>query len=167
MKGYWLRFETFAVGVIGVFSGLFLFQTYQYGRRAALFPRIISGAVLFLTRFFIGSRIRRIKKQKGLPSEKKRHRMPVETEVAAAQGINWLLTLAAATGFFVLIYFIGFGGATFFYVTTHLYLSGYREHKVIFGFALAMAILMVGSGYLFSIPLPWGVLVERMLAAAR
>ncbi len=162
MKKYLLRFETFAVGAIALFSGLFLYQTYQYGRRAALFPRIISLTVLFLTAVFFYSRVRRIRKQTGASET-----TVIDTNSGrscdGAEKVSWIVTLSVATAFLVLIYLIGFGPATFFYVPAHLYISGYRRHKVIFGFALAMAILMVGSGYLFSIPLPQGVLIESIL----
>jgi hypothetical protein len=87
----------------------------------------------------------------------------VRSEVSQAGGINWLLTLSAATGFFVLIYLVGFGPSTFFYVTAHLYLAGYRRHRVIFLFALAMAIVIFLTGYLFTIPLPEGVLVQMIV----
>lgn len=163
MREQLLKFETFAVATIAVFSGLFLVQTYEYGRRAALFPRGVSITILFLTGFFIVSRIRRaMSKQK---TAMKEATVPAEVsgKVTEVGGVNWLLTLSAATGFFVLIYLFGFGPSTFFYVTAHLYLAGYRRHGVIFLFALAMAIVIVLTGYLFTIPLPDGVLVQRFV----
>ena len=166
MKSYLWRFETFAVVAIGVFSGLFLFQTYQYGRRAALFPRIISLTVLFLAVVFVYSRVRRTRKQKAPFSKEETVRAPSGAEPAAAEGVNWLLTLAAATGFLVFIYFIGFAAATFFYVAAHLYLAGYHRHQVIWAFAAAMAITMLGTAYLFAIPLPQGLVVDMILGTA-
>lgn len=162
MKRYLWRFETFAVAAIGVFSGLFLLQTYQYGRRAALFPRIISLTVLFLTGVFVVSRVRRISKQKTASSKEETVRPPSGTKPATAEGVNWLLTLAAATGFLVFVNLIGFGAATFFYVAVHLYLAGYYRHPVIWAFAAAMAITIVGTAYLFAIPLPQGLLIEMI-----
>jgi uncharacterized membrane protein YfcA len=167
MRDQLLKLETFAVGTIAVFSALFLLQTYEYGRRAALFPKLVSFTILFLTGCFLVSRLRRaIKRQR--TEVKKKETIPVEVESEATQpaGVHWLLTLSAATGFFVLIYLVGFGPATFFYVATHLSLAGYRRHSVIALFALAMAIIIVGTGYLFTIPLPEGVLVE-MIAGER
>jgi len=160
MREQLLKFETFAVGTIAVFSGLFLLQTYQYGRRAALFPRVVSFTILFLTGFFIVSRIRRAMVK---PPAKKETTRIVQSEITQAGGVHWLLTLSAATGFFVLIYLVGFGPSTFFYVTAHLYLAGYRRHRVIFLFALAMAIVIFLTGYLFTIPLPEGVLVPMIV----
>ncbi len=162
MREHLQKFETFAVGAIAVFSGLFLIQTYQYGRRAALFPRVVSFTILFLTAFFIVSRIRRTMVK---PPAKKETASVIRTEITQAGGVHWLVTLSAATGFFVLIYLIGFGPSTFFYVATHLYLAGYRRHTVTFLFALAMAIIIVGTGYLFTIPLPQGVLVETLIGS--
>lgn len=157
------KFETFAVATVAVFSGLFFVQTYEYGRRAALFPRVVSGTVLFLTGFFVVSRIRRAMAKQKTAMKEQPVTVEVVSEVNEAGGVNWLLTLSAAMTFFVLIYLVGFGLSTFVYVATHLYLAGYRRHRVIFLFAIAMAIVIVGAGYLFTIPLPEGVLVQMIV----
>lgn len=159
MREHSLKFETFAVGAIALFSGLFFLQTYQYGRRAALFPRVVSLTILFLTGVFIVSRIRRAMVK---PPSKKETASVVQSEISQARGVNWLLTLSAATGYCALIYLIGFGPATFFYVVTHLYLAGYPRRTVTFLFALAMAIIIVVTGYLFTVPLPEGLLMEML-----
>jgi hypothetical protein len=160
MKASWFRLEIIAVGTIAVFSALFLLQTYDYGRRAALFPRLISVTILFLTAVFIVSRLGRgLKRAAATQRENLRPEVGSETR---AGGISWLLALAAASGFSALIYLIGFGFATFAYVATHLYLAGYRRHIVVFFFARAMAAVMVFTGYLFNIQLPRGVLVEMI-----
>jgi hypothetical protein len=162
MREHLRKFETFAVGTIAVFSGLFLFQTYDYGRRAALFPRVVSITVLFLTGFFIISRIRKAMAKQKTALKEQPVTVEIVSEVNEAGGVNWLLTLSSATAFFVLIYFVGFGLSTFVYVATHLYLAGDRRHSVIFSFAIAMAIIIVGTGYLFNISLPEGVLVQMI-----
>jgi hypothetical protein len=66
----------------------------------------------------------------------------------------------------VFIYFIGFAAATFFYVAAHLYLAGYHRHQVVWAFAAAMAITMLGTAYLFAIPLPQGLVVDMILETA-
>jgi hypothetical protein len=160
MKASWFRLETIAVGTIAVFSALFLLQTYDYGRRAALFPRLISVTILVLTALFIVSRLRRGLKR-GAAAQRESLRAEVRSETRGG-GISWLLALAAASGFSALIYLIGFGFATFVYIATHLYLAAYRRHIVVFLFALAMAAVMVLTGHLFNIQLPRGVLVEMI-----
>jgi hypothetical protein len=164
MREYLLKFETVAVATIAGFSGLFLFQTYQYGHRAALFPRVVSLTVLFLTGFFIVSRLRRAMAKQKSAAKEEPARVKIAGELDRAAGVNWLVTLSAATAFFILIYLVGFGLATFIYVAAHLYLAGYRRHSVVFLFAMAMAVLIVGTGYLFSIPLPQGLLVQMIAA---
>ena len=164
MKKYLMRFETMAVGTIGLFSVLFLIQTYNYGRRAALFPRIMSLTVLILILFYIFSRIRWMLKKKGALSKKEPVRAGVVVKADQHQGVNWPLTFGAGIGFCILMFLIGFGMSTVCYIATHTYLAGYRKHKVIFLYALAMGVMMVLIGYAFMIPLPKGVLVEMISA---
>ncbi len=164
MIRYLWKFETVAVGAIGAFSLLFLIQTYNYGRRAALFPRLISGIVLFLILFFIASRVRRLLKikRKGATAAES---LPAKGEAVAdsSQRVKWTLTFGAAIGFCILMYLIGFGPATAFYLATHIYLAGYRKLKVIFLYALALGAMMVFIGHLFKVPLPEGIFVEPIL----
>lgn len=162
MKKYLMRFETVAVGTIGLFSALFFIQTYNYGRRAALFPRIVSLMVLILVLFYIFSRIRRMLKKKGTLSKKEPVQAGVVAQADQPQGVNWTLTFGAGIGFCILMFLIGFGLSTVCYMVTHTYLAGYRKHKIIFLYALAMGVTMVLIGYAFMIPLPKGVLVEMI-----
>jgi hypothetical protein len=160
MKASWFRLEIIAIGTIAIFSALFLLQTYDYGRRAALFPRLISVTILFLTAIFVVTRVRRgMKRAPAAPRESPRAEVGSESR---AGGISWLLALAAATGFSALIYLIGFCFSTLVYVASHLYLAGYRRHGVVFLFAVAMAALVAVTGYLFNIQLPRGVVVEMI-----
>jgi hypothetical protein len=160
MRASVIKMETIAVGTIAVFSAVFLLQTYAYGRRAALFPRLVSLTILLLTGIFIVSRIRKALKRKTVAAEEES--VGVVSEAARAGGMNWLVALSAATGFCALIYLIGFGPSTFIYVSSHLYLAGYRRHSVVFLFALAMAAVVIVTAYLFNIQLPGGVLFERI-----
>jgi len=162
MIRYLWKFETVAVGAIGAFSLLFLIQTYTYGRRAALFPRLISWIVLFLILFFIASRVLRLLKRKGATDAEP---LPAKGAAAAdsSQRVRWTVTFGAAIGFCILMYLIGFGPATAFYLATHIYLAGYRKLKVIFLYALALGAMMVFIGYLFKVPLPEGIFVEPIL----
>ncbi len=162
MRKFLSRYETVAVGAICAFSALFLVQTYDYGRRAALFPRAISILVLFLILCFIFSRIRRMFKEKRSPSKEVPHRAEGAGEAGQRQGVKWILSFGGAIGFCILMYLIGFGLATVCYVAAHTYWAGYRRHKVTFMYALALGIMMVLIGYLFMIPLPQGILVEMI-----
>jgi hypothetical protein len=162
MRKYLMRFETVAVGAIGLFSALFFIQTYNYGRRAALFPRIISLLVLFLILVFIISRIHRVLKKKRASSKEEPVWAEGVAKVKKPQGVNWPLTFGGGIGFCILMYFIGFGLSTVCYMVTHTYLAGYRKHKIIFLYALALGVTMVLIGYAFMIPLPKGVLVEMI-----
>ena len=148
MRGRLAAFEALAVGVIAVFASLFLFQTYHYGHRAALFPRAISVAILFLIGVFVVSRLRAA---------------VVKPQPDTGTPHSWLLAFGVVTGFVVSIYLVGFAVSTFVYVATHLYLAGYRRHGVIFSFALAMAVGIAAAGYVFAIPLPSGVLMPMTL----
>ena len=166
MRSHLLKFEAFAVAIIAIFSGVFLLQTYEYGRRAALFPRVVSITVLSLTGFFIVSRLRRATINKNVPAKESPARTEIGDEANQSAGVNWLAALGVAIGFFVLIYLVGFGPATLIYVSAHLYMAGYRRHGLIFLFAIAMAILVVATAYLFAVPVPGGMLVD-MIAGAR
>ena len=159
MKKYLWRYETLAVGAIGLFSVIFLIQTYDYGRKAALFPRLVCCIVLFLILFFIVSRLRRMLKKRSVPSQEEPVRKEVITEAGQTPGLKWTLTFGLAMGFCLLMYLIGFGPATVCYLAVHTYLAGYRKCKVIFLFALAVGAIMVFFGRLFQIPLPEGILV--------
>jgi hypothetical protein len=125
---------------------------------------VVSLTVLFLTGFFIVSRLRRAMAKQKSAAKEEPARVEIASELDQAGSVNWLVTLSAATAFFILIYLVGFGLATFIYVAAHLYLAGYRRHSVVFLFAMAMAVLIVGTGYLFSIPLPQGLLVQMIAA---
>jgi hypothetical protein len=161
MRAPWFKIEMLAAGTIAVFSAAFLFQTYDYGRRAALFPRLISVAILLLTAIFLVSRLRRgSKRTPAIADAEKRVGGETARRETRRAGMNWLLAFGAASGFSALIYLIGFGPSTFVYVASHLYLAGYRRHAVGFLFALAMATVVVLTGHLFGIQLPRGVLVE-------
>lgn len=159
MKKYLWRYETLAVSAIGLFCIIFLIQTYDYGRRAALFPRLVCLIVLFLILFFLFSRLRRMLKKGGVPSQEGVVRTEVITEAGQPTGLKWTLTLGLAMGFCFLIYLIGFGPATVCYLAVHTHLAGYRKRKVTFLFALAVGAIIVSFGRLFQIPLPEGILV--------
>ncbi len=163
MRKYLWRYETVAVGAIFAFSALFLIQTYNYGRRAALFPRAISIFVLFLILFFIFSRARRMFKEKEPSSKEVPRRAEGPREAGQRQGVKWTVSFGGAIGFCILMYLIGFGLATVCYVAAHTHWAGYRRHKVTFTYALVLGIIMVLIGYLFMIPLPQGILVEMIL----
>lgn len=159
MKKFLLRYETVAVTVIALFCIIFLVQTFEYGRRAGLFPRLISWVVLFLILVFIVSRLRRFWKSRGAPSPEET-RSECVTKADQPQGMKWTLTFALAMGFCILLYLVGFGPATVCYLSAHIYLAGYRKGRVIIVYALAVGVIMVAFGYLFQIPLPEGILVE-------
>jgi hypothetical protein len=162
MRASVIKLETIAVGTIAVFSAVFLLQTYEYGRRAALFPRLVSLTILLLAGIFLVSRLRRALTRKTAAVREESVRREGVSEGTRAGGVNWLVALSAAAGFCVLIYLVGFGPSTFVYVSAHLYLAGYRRHSVVFLFALAMAAVVIVTAYLFNIQLPEGVLFEKM-----
>jgi FtsH-binding integral membrane protein len=163
MKKYLWRYETLAVGAIGLFCVIFLTQTYDYGRKAALFPRLVCFIVLFLILFYIFSRLRRMLKKGAVPSQEEPVRTEARTEAGQPQGLKWTLTFGLAMGFCLLMYLIGFGPATVCYLAVHTYLAGYRKRKVIFVFALAVGAIIVFFGRLFKIPLPDGILVGMIM----
>lgn len=159
MKKYLWRYETLAVSAIGLFCVIFLIETYNYGRKAALFPRLVCFIVLFLILFFIFSRLRRLLKKEAVSAHKEPVRTEVITEVGQLQEVRWTLTFSLAMGFCLLMYLIGFGPATVCYLAAHTYLAGYRKRRVIFLFAVAVGGIIVFFGHLFKIPLPDGILV--------
>lgn len=163
MKKYLWRYETLAVTVIGVFCVVFLIQTYHYGRKAALFPRLVSSMVLFLILFFILSRLRRILQKGVLSSPEELVRTKGTAEAGQPHGLKWTFTFGLAMVFFLLMYLIGFGPATVCYLVMHTRLAGYRRFMVIFLFALAVGGSMVFIGNLFHIPLPEGIVVDLMI----
>jgi FtsH-binding integral membrane protein len=163
MKKYLWRYEAVAVSAIGVFCVIFLVQTYNYGHKAALFPRLVCFFVLFLILFFIVSRLRRMLKRRGVPSQDEPIQAEGITEAGQPQGVKWTLTFGLAMGFCLLMYLIGFGPATVCYLAVHTYLAGYRKVKMLFLYALAVGAIMVFFGYLFKIPLPEGILVGMVM----
>jgi hypothetical protein len=163
MKKYLWRYETVAVSAIGLFCAYFLVQTYNYGHKAALFPRLVCSIVLFLILVFIISSLRRRSKRGEVSSQAKPVRTEGIAEAGQPQGVKWTLTFGLAMGFCLLMYLIGFGLATFCYLALHTRLAGYRKGKVIFFFALAVAGIMVFFGGLFHISLPEGILVTMIM----
>ncbi len=161
-KHVW-RYEALAAGVIGVFCTIFLIQTYDYGRKAALFPRLMCFTVLFLLVFFIVSRIRRFLKMKQAPPQQDQVTAEGAAEADSLHVVKWPLTFGLAIGFCLLMTLIGFGPATVCYLAAHTYIAGYRKGKVIFLFALAVGAIMVFLGRLFKIPLPEGILVGMVM----
>lgn len=163
MKKWLFQFETVAVAVIGIFSAVFLVQTYDYGRRAGLFPRLISWTVLVLILIFVVSRVRRAwgRSKEAAPAK------PVGALDKAGRpaGVKWTLSFGLALAYCLLVYLIGFGPATFGYLLAHIQLAGNRRRAIAAVYALVVAAIMVLMGTFFKIPLPQGILVEPWIGS--
>ena len=153
-------YEMVAAAVIGVFCTYFLIETYTYGPKAALFPRLICFFVLFLSVIFFVSRIRRFLKMKALSASETQTK---KQDAESHESVKWFLTFGLAIGFCILMTLIGFGPAAVCYLALHSYMAGYRKIKVILIVALIVAAAMVLFGRMFNIPLPEGILFEMMM----
>jgi hypothetical protein len=162
MKKSQLRFEVATIAGIGLFAAVFLIRTYDYPRRAALFPRGISIIILFLLLLFIASRVRRYLKKKGASAKEAPSQTAEGEDSGRRQAMPWILTFGIAAGFLILIYLIGFAVAALCYLVTHIYLTGYRNHKVVWLYALVIGMALISFEYLFAVSLPKGILVEMI-----
>jgi uncharacterized membrane protein YfcA len=163
MKKSQLRFEIAAIAGIALFSGIFLVRTYDYNYRAALFPRLVSYTVLILLLYYVFSRVRRyLKERKESTAKEVTPQTEEGAETEERRGMSWVVAFGIAIGFLILIYLTGFAVAAVCYMAAHIYLTGYRNHKIVLLYALFIGIALVSFEYLFDISLPKGILFEMI-----
>jgi len=162
MKAFF-RLEMIAVLVIGLFSATFLKMTFAYGKKAAMFPRIISIFVLIIAIYYvIGQVVAAIKQPQGSSPVAAKKLAEPETKILGQAPRNVLI--GSFLVYALLIYVIGFAGATLCYGIGIPYIAGYRKKAVIIVFAVAMTIMMVVIGKVFMIPLPEGLIITKLLS---
>lgn len=164
MKKRTLSFETAMIAGLLLFAGIFFGWTYTFPATAALLPRLVSFAMIGLTLLHIVTKVVKTKTAKGSRQQKEKIMQEKSGEESDhTPGMNWRISSLLMLGFMVLIYLIGFGPATFVSSLTVPYLLGYRNYKVVVPFAAGMtAIIILGFGKLFMIPLPVGLLWESI-----
>jgi hypothetical protein len=146
-----------AAVIIGVISVAFLMMTADLGRTAALFPKILSIAIIVLVVLYIGVQIYINHKNPSLesPGEK------VEAKKVLAGDVpkpgRWYIIIGSIGIYMGLIYLIGFGVASFAFGVALPYCNGYRRMKVVVPVSLGMTVGLVVIGRLFNIPLPAGL----------
>ena len=151
--------ELLVAAVFGIFAAAFLAQTWSYNPTAALFPRIVSAAVVLLVVYLIFGRLLATRLKE--PQPKGPQPASGDSSSAAAPVLNWPVAVVSFVAYFLLIYLAGFGIATLLYGLAMPYLMGYRNRPVTIAFALSLSlVLVVGFGQLFSVPLPEGILLR-------
>ena len=146
-----------AAVIIVVVSAIFLMMTSNLGRTASLFPKILCITIITLVLFYIGVQLYNNYKNSSVK--------PSGKEAKAKKGLAgdvpksgcWYIIIGSIAIYFGLIYLIGFGVASFFYIIALSYFGGYRRMKVVMPVALGMAVFLVIIGRLFNIPLPKGL----------
>ena len=160
-----LSFETVMIAGILLFSGLFFGWTYTFPETAALLPRLVSFVMICLALLYIVIKV--VEAKKPQDSRQRKEKFGQEESEGRSdlnQGISWQISSLLMFGFMVLIYLLGFGPATFICGVMVPYLLGYRNYMVAVPFAAGMtAIIVLGFGKLFMIPLPVGLLWEFIL----
>ena len=148
-----------AFGLIG-FAILFFCLSFTFGRTAALLPRLVSFVMICLGLLHAGKVVFAV-----WESRKKYENSAASMQVKAKGGVHGAdrmgvsFMLLLMVGYVLLVYLVGFGFPTFCYAVALPYLTGYRVHKVIFPFAVAMVVLIIFVfGHLFMVPLPQGLL---------
>ena len=155
--------ELLVAAVFGIFAAAFLAQTWSYNPTAALFPRIVSAAVVLLVVYLISGRLlaARPKGPRPASGDSSSAAAPEAPQRPATPVLNWPAALVSFVAYFLLIYLVGFGIATLFYGLAMPYLMGYRNRLVTIAFALSLSLaLVLGFGRLFSVPLPKGILLR-------
>jgi len=143
--------------IIVVVSALFLIMTAGLGRTASLFPKILCITIIALVLFYIVVQIYNNCKNSSVKSSRK------EAEAKKGWGGDvpksglWYIIMGSIIIYFGLIYLIGFGVASFFYIIALSYFGGYHRMKMVIPVALGMALFLIVIGRLFNIPLPKGL----------
>lgn len=136
---------------LGAFAASFLVLSWDLGRTAALFPRLVASASLALLAFAIVSEL--------MGNAKARNKSREAVSTAAADAIPWPLALTVQVGYLALVVLLGFSLATLIYLAGAPLQMRYRRWAVLVPFAILLTAAVVASfSYLFHVRLPEGLL---------
>jgi len=152
-KSLFLDPDIILMAVLGVFAGAFLIETRSYNSTAALFPRLVSIASLFLVIWTITQRYLALKRRTKHSADTK-----AKAEKTGEGSLAWYWSLATMVGYFVLIYLLGFTLVTLIYLLVLPVLLGYRRYKIVLvtGILSTAAFITVFS-YVLHARIPEGI----------
>lgn len=167
MKKITLTLETVMIITLIFLVSASLYRSFDFTRMSALFPKLVSITILVLFGLLIVTRI--YSRDKGEESESEG---AVECQREGDlkpqpidRRIHWSMSFFIMLGYLALIFLLGFGLSTIAYGLAFSYIAGYRKHKVIYPYALAMAVIIIMVfGKFFQIPLPEGLIFELIMA---
>lgn len=144
--------EWFLLSILGGFAAAFFVRAEEFGRTAALFPRLVAVASLGFLALALGFQFF----GKAKPAKK----TPVEK---APDAVPWPSALAVQLGYVGLIVLIGFDIATLAYLLLAPLQMRYRRWKVLTPYAVLLtAAVVLSFTYLFNVRLPEGLLLASL-----
>lgn len=139
--------EGFLLLVLGGFAIVFIVRAQEFGRTAALFPRVVAGLSLGILLAMLA--VRFLQKRGGKVSGK-----PAE-EQQSPDAVSWPAALGVQGVYVAMIVLLGFPLATFIYLLSSPLQMRYRRWAVVTPYALLMTVAVtISFVYLFHVRLP-------------
>jgi len=166
MKKFTLTLENIMIITVIFLVSASLYLSFDFMRMSALFPKLVSITILALFGILIVMKL--CSREKGNePESNGAVTCQGEDDLKPAttdRRLHWSLSLLLMTVYLALIFLLGFGLSTIIYGLAFPYIAGYRKHKIIYPYALAMAVIIIMVfGKFFQIPLPEGLIFELIM----
>jgi len=154
------------LGVLVVFFGVILQQSVGMSRTASLMPRLFSviGILLCFLVFLTGIAKEKKAALKASEGEGKKEEKDWRTAGQTAEkGLPLYVTVGSVIGYFLLLIFLGYIVSSIIVMFAIPFLMNYKKRLTAIIVALVSTlVLFFAFRYLFSVPLPLGLLFEAL-----
>jgi len=143
--------DSWLLAVVGTAAVVFFAMTWHYQRAAALFPRLVTFVVAFLCFYQLGGNILKDLANREGGSEERTGPGPA--------GLIWYYSFLIIAVYYFLIYAVGFLWGTAAFLVVFPLAMGYRRPAAVLAVAVILtALVQIGFGGFFPVPLPHGAL---------